>query len=128
MKKNFVHETEIEELSKPGRFMRWLVTPENMGAEHLSVNLIRVPAGETVKPAHSHPNGEEVIYIMSGTGKVYIDGNVDAVSAGTAVLFRQGAVHMLRNDGSDEMKVICFFAPASDLSTYRFFEEIEFPE
>jgi hypothetical protein len=34
---------------------------------------------------------------------------------------------MLQNSGSEEMKVICFFAPASDLSTYRFFEDVEFP-
>ena len=128
MKKNIIHESEIEELSRPGRFMKWLVTNENTGAEHLSSVLIRVPPGETVRPAHSHPNGEEMIYILEGKGSVYINGETGAVRKGSAVLFPRGSVHMLKNEGKDEMKVICFFAPPSDMSTYRFFEEIEFPE
>jgi oxalate decarboxylase/phosphoglucose isomerase-like protein (cupin superfamily) len=49
------------------------------------------------------------------------------VREGTTVLFTQGAIHMLQNTGTDEMKVICFFAPPSDLSTYKFFEDVEFP-
>jgi len=34
---------------------------------------------------------------------------------------------MLQNTSGEEMKVACFFAPASDLSTYKFFEDVEFP-
>ena len=128
MAKIVIHESEIEELEKPGRYMKWLVTAEQSGARQLSSVLIRVPAGETVTPAHSHPNGEEMIYIIQGKGRVYIDGKVDEVREGTAVLFPQGSIHMLNNNGSEEMKVICFFAPPSDLSTYKFFEDIVFPE
>ena len=127
MTKNVVHESEVEELARPGRFMKWLITAENSGAEHLSSVLIRVPPGETVRPAHSHPNGEEMIYIIEGSGKVLIDGKVDGVRQGSAVLFPRESVHMLQNDGEREMKVICFFAPPSDLSTYRFYEDVEFP-
>jgi quercetin dioxygenase-like cupin family protein len=89
--------------------------------------MIRVAPGQTVRPAHSHPNGEEAIYIITGAGRVMIDGVVEAVSAGSAVLFPQGKVHMLQNSGSEEMKVVCFFAPPSSLDTYKFFDDIEFP-
>jgi quercetin dioxygenase-like cupin family protein len=122
-----VHENDVPEVALPGRHMRWLVNRERLNAQHLSVCTIRVAPGEMVKPAHSHPNGEEVIHILRGSGRVIVDGAVDAVQAGTTVLFPQGSVHMLHNNGSEEMKVICFFAPASDLSTYRFFEDVEFP-
>ncbi len=43
------------------------------------------------------------------------------------VLFPQGKVHMLQNSGTEEMKVICFFAPPSDLGTYKFFKDVDFP-
>jgi len=125
---SLVHESEIEELDLPGRHLRWLVTQERLKAQHLSMCVIRVPPGQTVKPAHSHPNGEEVIYILRGSGRVYVDGAVDAVEAGTAVLFPQGAIHMLQNTGGEEMKVACFFAPATDLANYQFFEGVEFPD
>ena len=80
-----------------------------------------------MRPAHSHPNGEELIYIIRGSGRVMVDGEVEAVKEGSVVLYPQGSVHMLQNNGSEEMKAICFFAPASDLATYRFFEDVEFP-
>ena len=122
-----VHEEDIPEVALPGRHMRWLANRERLNPAHLSVCVIRVAPGESVRPAHAHPNGEELIYIIHGNGRVMVDGAVDTVQTGTAVLFPQGSVHMLQNSGSEEMKVICFFAPASNLSTYRFFEDVEFP-
>ena len=122
-----VHENELQEVALPGRHLRWLVNADLLNAQHLSVCMIRVAPGQTVRPAHSHPNGEECIYIIHGSGRVMVDGAVDAVKEGTAVLFPQGSVHMLQNTGSEEMKVICFFAPPSNLGTYKFYEGVEFP-
>jgi quercetin dioxygenase-like cupin family protein len=122
-----IHENDIPELDLPGRHLRWLVNAERLNAAHLSACMIRVAPGETVRPAHSHPNGEELIYIIRGSGRVMVDGAVDAVREGSVVLYPQGSVHMLQNNSSEELKAICFFAPASDLATYRFFEDVEFP-
>ena len=123
-----VHEDDIEEVALPGRYMRWLVNAERLGAQHLSVCIIRVAPGEKVRPAHAHPNGEELIYVIRGSGRVVVDGAVEAVKEGAAVLFPQVSVHMLQNTGGEEMKVICFFAPPSNLSTYKFFDDVDFPE
>lgn len=123
-----IHENDVPEIDLPGRRLRWLVNSGGIEARHASMCVIRVAPGETVRPAHSHPNGEEVVYILSGRGRVMVDGAVDDVKAGTVVLFPQGAVHMLQNCGTEEMKVACFFAPAADFASYRFFDEIQFPE
>ena len=127
MKPLVIHESDVPPLDLPGRRLSWLVTGESVGAEHCSMCMIRVAPGQTVRPAHSHPNGEEAIYIISGSGRVMIDGAVHAVRAGSAVLFPQGQVHMLQNSGTEDMKVVCFFAPPSSLDTYRFFDGIDFP-
>jgi mannose-6-phosphate isomerase-like protein (cupin superfamily) len=123
-----IHETEISEVQHPGRFMRWLANENSLAAKNLSVCVIRVLPGETVRPAHSHPNSEELIYIINGSGKVMIEGEVGEVRAGSAILFEQGKIHMLKNTGEIEMKVICFFAPATNVDNYKTFEEISFPE
>ena len=128
MKLPIVDEANVQALELPGRQLRWVITSENSGAKHCSMCVIEVQPGQTVRPAHSHPNGEEVIYLLSGSGKVYIEGVVEPVKAGCAVLFPKGSVHMLRNSGTTPMKVACFFAPPSDLSTYKFFEDVEFPD
>lgn len=123
-----VDEKSIEALDLPGRALRWVVTQENTNAQHCTMCVIQVAPGETVRPAHSHPNGEEIIYIVQGSGRVMIDGVVEPVKQGCAVLFPRGAVHMLQNSGKEEMKVACFFAPPTNLDNYRLFEGIEFPE
>ena len=122
-----IHESEVVEIEHPGRFMRWLVNEDSLQAKNLSVCLIRVLPGETVRPAHSHPNSEELIYIISGSGKVMIENEVSEIRAGSAILFGQGKIHMLKNSGDIEMKVICFFAPATNVDNYRTFEDVFFP-
>jgi quercetin dioxygenase-like cupin family protein len=127
MRVSTLHENDVEALNLPGRNLRWLVNADLLGSRYLSVCVIDVAPGETVRPAHSHPNGEEVIYIITGSGRVMVEGEVSPVTAGSVVLFPQGAVHMLQNNGQTEMKVVCFFAPATNLDNYKFYENIEFP-
>jgi quercetin dioxygenase-like cupin family protein len=69
-----------------------------------------------------------VIYLLSGSGRVWIDGEVGLVKQGCAVLFPQGKIHMLQNTSDELMKVACFFAPGTSLDNYKFFDEIEFPD
>ena len=123
-----IHEDDAEELGLPGRRLRWLVSKDAINANNCSACVIRVAPGEKVTPAHSHPNGEEVIYIMSGSGRVLVGNEVRAVRQGMAVLFPQGIVHMLHNTGTEEMKVVCFFAPATGLENYRMHEDVDFPD
>jgi quercetin dioxygenase-like cupin family protein len=123
-----IHESEVEELDLPGRRFRWLVAEDRIQSKYSSVCVIRVQPGDKVTPAHSHPQGEEVIYIMSGSGRVLVDGEVAQVRAGSTVLFPQGAVHMLQNTSAEEMKVVCFFAPPTGLENYRMHEGVDFPD
>jgi len=125
---SIVHESTVEELDLPGRKLRWVVTGENTGSQYCTMAVIRIAPGQKVRPAHSHPNGEEVIYILSGHGRVLVDGEVELVREGCAVLFPKGKVHMLQNLSDVEMKVACFFAPPASLENYRFFDEIDFPD
>ena len=123
-----LHEDDAEALGLPGRELRWVVAPGALQASHCSACVIRVAPGDKVRPAHSHPNGEEVIYIVRGSGRVMVEGGVTPVRAGTTVLFPRGAVHMLHNTGDEEMKVVCFFAPPTNLDNYRMFEGVDFPD
>lgn len=123
-----LHETDVPEMGLQGRSLRWLVSPDSLQASNCSVCVIRVAPGDKVKPAHSHPNGEEVIYIIQGSGRVLVEGEVAPVRTGSTVLFPTGAVHMLHNTGPDEMKVICFFSPATNLANYKLYEGVDFPD
>ena len=123
-----IHEDDVEALGLPGRELRWLVAPGAIPAEQCSVAVIRIAAGDRVRPAHSHPNGEEVIYVLSGSGRVLVNGEVTAITSGSTVLFPRGHVHMVHNTGHEEMKIVCFFAPPTGLDNYRMHEDVDFPD
>jgi quercetin dioxygenase-like cupin family protein len=123
-----VDETTVEEASLEGRRLRWVVTKENTGAQYCTLAVIRVAPHARALPAHSHPEGEEIIYILNGHGRVLIDGEIEPVKAGCAVLFPRGKVHILENLSDEEMKVACFFAPPAGFANYKMFENVDFPE
>ena len=123
-----INEDEIEAKDLPGRSLKWLFTPAMNVAKGFSMNVVNIKPGNTVKPAHSHPNHEEVVFLLSGSGKVYIDGEVFDVRKGSAVLFSAGSIHMLRNSSKEDMKVACFFAPAATFADYVLHEDVVFPD
>jgi quercetin dioxygenase-like cupin family protein len=57
-----------------------------------------------------------------------IDSNVYTIKAGSVIIFPQGAIHMVRNSGKTDMKLICFFTSPVSLADYKFHEDISFPE
>lgn len=122
-----VYEDQVKVQELPGRDLKWLFTPEMKVTDNFSMNVVTIKPGNTVKPAHAHPDREEVIYIGSGSGSVLIDGEVYELRTGTAVLFKAGSIHMVRNTGLEDMKVICFFTPPATLKNYTFYDDVEFP-
>ena len=124
-----INESEVTEKAVPGRFLRWIVGQgSGLKSDDCACCIMRVEPGSTVQPAHSHPDCEELIYFIKGNGHVYVDGQITPVMAGCAVLFEKNSVHMVRNSGKEEMKVVCFFSAATDLSKYRFHEDVVFDE
>ena len=122
-----IHEGDVPEKAVPGRFLRWIVGQEcGLESGDCACCIMRVEPGSTVRPAHSHPDCEELVYFIEGDGHVYVDGLITPVRAGSAVLFEKDSVHMVRNSGENEMKVACFFSAATNLSKYRFHEDVDF--
>ncbi|MBQ0059602.1 MAG: cupin domain-containing protein [Lachnospiraceae bacterium] len=124
-----IHETDVTEKAVPGRYLRWVVdktSDEGLDGQYCSCVIMRVEPGKTVTPAHSHPNGEEMLYIISGHGKTYIDGKIYSFEAGSVVMFEQGKIHIVRNTGDEELKVACFYGPATSLDEYEFHPEVDF--
>jgi uncharacterized cupin superfamily protein len=123
-----VHEDDVEGVDVPGRYLKWLANADTLGAKHCSCCVIRIKPGDKVTPAHSHPQGEEAIYILAGNGRVMVNRDISPVRAGQLVLFPQGHVHMLHNSGQTEMKVICFFSPPTSLDNYKLYPDVDFPD
>ena len=126
--KTVIHESDVETIDLPGRALKWLIHPSQILSDKCALNTVTIKSGETVKPAHSHPDAEEVIYVVSGEGKVMIDDEVHLIKAGSVVLFPQGSIHMVRNSGKSALKLMCFFTSPVTLADYKFYEDVLFLE
>jgi hypothetical protein len=60
---------DIQVRSLSSRQLQWLVTPDTLGAQTLSIAVTNCPAESTVWPLHSHHDCEEVLLIPGGQGK-----------------------------------------------------------
>lgn len=56
---------------------------------------------------HTHETSSEVIYILSGTGKILYDGESELLSPGACHYCPQGHTHSLINDSNADL---CFLA------------------
>jgi len=117
---------DISEVALPGRYMKQIITKDTVGAQNLFICKIRVPKGETVRPAHAHPNEEEVVYILKGHAKVYVNGEVEELSPGGAIFFPPSSIHMLKNVGEEELEALCCFSPPTSPSNYELYPEVIF--
>lgn len=68
----------------------------------------------TGRHAHVHPHSEEVVYVVAGSGYVWIDGRRSPVTPGDVVHVPAGVPHATVPDPGAAMELVCFF-PHPDL-------------
>ena len=65
----------------------------------------RLTPGSTIG-LHTHEGGSEMIFILSGAGKVLCDGEYEPLSAGSVHYCPKGHAHSLINDGDEDLEIL----------------------
>ncbi len=129
MRKVFFHEREGTPVSGGGRTVTWLMKSAMGDSECMSALIVKVDPGMRVAPAHSHPDGEETVFIYEGSGKAIIGDEVSAIEPGSLLCFPRNVPHMLYNTGDAPMKGICVYAPSDKEIIYDYnHPDFDFPE
>jgi quercetin dioxygenase-like cupin family protein len=71
---------------------------------------------------------EEVIFVQKGTGKVWVNGEVEKIVTGDTILIPAGARHMMINTGRKSMTLICAFSAADPENHYKEYPDISYAE
>ena len=66
-------------------------------------------AGSAIGP-HKQ-DGDEVYYVLSGSGELTLDGEKHAIGPGTAILTRPGSSHSLKQNGTEDLVIIITYPP-----------------
>lgn len=84
---------------------------KEVSAQMYSDSLGKIMRGRLIPGAsiglHTHETSSEVIYILSGAGKVLCDGMYEPLAAGSCHYCPKGHEHSLINDSQEDL---CFFA------------------
>ena len=90
--------------------IKWLVTPDKDNADHtLGEVVVRPGLGHD---RHNHPDAEEVLYFLSGTGLQMVDdGEPYEVHAGDIIYIPKGVFHSTTNTGWDTLRVLALYNP-----------------
>ena len=104
-----VDEEQVAATMMGVRSFRVLIDPA-AGCQRMTQFTGTIPTGRA--PLHSHPH-EEVVYILTGSGRLWIEAMpVGTLSPGSVVFIPIGTRHTLENTGQEAMKVLGTFSPA----------------
>jgi mannose-6-phosphate isomerase-like protein (cupin superfamily) len=91
---------------KPGLFVRKRLYE----TESLHFNIYCLGPGAK-NPLHKHPNSDEVLYFVQGTGFVKVDQENVPVTGRTTVLVPKDIPHEIVNTGTEDMIAVLAQAP-----------------
>ena len=69
------------------------------------VEILRIPAGKTPYPYHSHSVQWEFYHVISGSGKVRHQDGLTPIEPGDAFIFEPDQPHQLINDGTQVLEL-----------------------
>ena len=65
---------------------------------------------------HLHPQSEEIVYVVAGRGRVWLDGVTHVVGPGSWYRIPAGTPHATMADPGERMSLVCFF-PHDDFAS-----------
>jgi quercetin dioxygenase-like cupin family protein len=117
-----IHTEQVPEVHIEDRVLQWIVAGKGQASSDCcSSCIVQFQPGASAKPPHSHPDCEEAIFILSGSGEMLLAGGVSRpVKTGDFLLMRKDEIHLLKNSGRELMKAICFYSSPTDNTKYDF--------
>ncbi|MBN1264977.1 MAG: cupin domain-containing protein [Anaerolineales bacterium] len=116
--KHTIHEREQEAVQLPGRAHKMIISPDHFGpSRYMAFGVADFPARKHA-PGHVHLQEEEILYVLSGHGAIYFNGEPEEIEPGTCIYVPPGIEHSIENVGDSVLKVVYVFSPAVKQGSY----------
>ncbi|MBB4931156.1 oxalate decarboxylase/phosphoglucose isomerase-like protein (cupin superfamily) [Lipingzhangella halophila] len=98
---------------------KWYVQPDSIPGAGLSFGEVVLNPGRG-HDRHNHPESEEVLYVLSGTGRQMLnDEEPFDVSPGDVIYVPRGMFHSTVNTGWTPMRLIAVYNPGGEEAALR---------
>ena len=91
---------------------------QTLGLTGAEISLNQLPAGASVPFVHAHKNNEEIYGILSGQGKVIIDGETVALSSGDWLRIAPAAKRQFFAGEDSGMTFVCIQVKENSLGGF----------
>lgn len=89
--------------------LEWLITGTAMPGAEMTFGTVTIKPGER-NPLHSHPNCEEILYVVSGRCEHKLGEDVVDLPAGSAIRIPRGVRHWARCTSAEPLVAIIAFS------------------
>jgi quercetin dioxygenase-like cupin family protein len=80
---------------------------------------LTVGPGARVPPPHSHTNNEELVYVLEGTLRYSVDGEVRDLKPGERMYTPRGSVHAFSNPHAEAARALIILTPDIGVQYFR---------
>jgi len=108
----FLHQETAPRETIDGRDHIWHSKPGLTPTDDLIVVHCTIPPGEG-HAFHTHPNKEEVIYVIEGEAEQWLEQEKQTLLSGSSVYIPKSAVHATFNRSDKDLKFIAVITPCS---------------
>jgi oxalate decarboxylase/phosphoglucose isomerase-like protein (cupin superfamily) len=110
MSEYFVDPDDVETQVFDWGMLKWQSTPEVTGGDRFSAGVVRLEPGKGHE-RHTHPDSDEILYVISGEGEQEVADESRDVEAGDMVFVPEGVEHGTWNTGWETLVLLAVYAP-----------------
>ena len=107
---HFVDSTDVSTQQFDWGALKWMATPDHNGSERFSAGVVKLEPGKGHE-LHTHPESDEILYVVSGEGEQTVAGETREVSAGEMIFIPEGVEHGTVNTNWESLKLLAVYAP-----------------
>jgi quercetin dioxygenase-like cupin family protein len=97
---------------------RILLEEKTTGSQAMAMSVLELDPGAEI-PRHAHTGASELLYIMSGSGKVTVGGETVAFNPNSAVYFPADQPHSAKMNSGGPIMAVQIYAPAGPEQRFR---------
>jgi len=88
----------------------------------VTINVVRFVEGAVLKP-HVHKTHDEMVYVLKGSGREFINGKWIDMKPGTFHFNPMNKVHGTKNTGKEDLVLLSIYTPAMKETDRHFVDE-----